>query len=437
MKTEHLEEVVVKVIDKLFKNAINNSLCNTSYPLNKQSWLKYKCIGKDLFDKETEFCFYIHIPFCRNLCRFCEYTKFKKNNDAESIYIDILERDINEFIESHDIKKLYGFDIGGGTPTVLEINNFQKLMRISKKINSLPHVGDYEPSIEATFNTINEEKISLIKEAGFTRISLGIQTINTEILLDNNRDLVNVNEMMKIIRFIKSNGIKVNIDLMYGIPKQTFEDIKNSIKIIELLNPTQVTLYEMRYNMVRLTPPFSKNEIFDFYKLFYDGLTNFNYASSFGQNTFSKSNDLALSSYLKYRMIDNVSYKGFGIAAQSKSKIGISYNIGKSGENFEQCIENGKIYEEDIYLLPKEELLAKYIAISLYYGKFKLSIMREIINSDPLIEYKSEFDYLLSNKYISIDNDIVCLTKLGFKYFGSVGALFYSQVSKEIVLGGK
>ena len=60
-------------------------------------------------------------------------------------------------------------------------------MKISKKINSLSRVSDYESSIEGTFNTITEEKIKLIKNSGFSRISLGIQTTNTKVLFDNNR----------------------------------------------------------------------------------------------------------------------------------------------------------------------------------------------------------------------------------------------------------
>ena len=429
------EEAVAKMIDKLFKKAMDNSLCNTSYPLNKQSWLDYKCTNRDLFLNETDLCFYIHIPFCKNLCSFCEYTRFKKDIELEKTYIEILERDITNFIGTHIISKLYGFDIGGGTPTILDINNFKKLMEISKKINILPHIHDYEPSIEATFNTIDEEKISLIKEAGFTRISLGIQTINTKILLDNNRDIVNTNKMINIINLIKKYDMKVNIDLMYGIPNQKMEDIENSMKILEKLNPSQVTLYEMRYNMVKSNLMFSKDELYNYYKFFYENLTDLGYNATFGQNTFSKTNDLGLSSYLKYRMIDNVSYKGFGISAQSKSKIGLSYNIGKSGEDFVYCIQKGTFYEDDTYLLPKDELLAKYIAVCLYYGQFKLSIMESIIAENPLTKYKSEFDYLLSNDYILIVNDIVYLTELGFKYFGAVGSLFYSNKSKDVVLG--
>lgn len=423
------------MLENLFNKAKDSSICNTSYPLNKESWKEYKSLNEDLFLNEKELSFYIHIPFCKSLCSFCEYIKYKKNSNLEKEYLNILEKDINTFIETHTIEKLYGFDIGGGTPTSLDINNFKKLMDLSKTINKLPHVKDYEPSIEATFNTIDEEKIRLIKESGFKRISLGIQTINTKILLENNRDIINIDRIKEIVNLIQNYNLKVNLDLMYGLPNQTNEDIKNVIKIIEIINPNQVTLYEMRYNMVNIKPKFTKDKLYNFYNKFYNSFIKLGYIAEFGQNTFSKTNDLGLSSYLKYRMIDNIPYKGFGISSQSKSNIGLSYNVGKNGISFEECSIKDTYYEEDKYILPPNELLAKYISISLYYGKFKLSIMENIIKEQPLIKYKEEFEYLLKNEYIEIKEDIVSLTKKGFKYFGAIGALFYSDKSKKIVLG--
>ena len=426
------------MIDKLFNIAKKNELCNTSYPLNKQSWLEYKVIQQDLFLNEKNLCLYIHIPFCQSLCSFCEYIKFNKDDNKEKKYIEILENDINNFLKNHKIEKLYGFDIGGGTPTVLSVNNFKKLMNIVKSINEkIPHVDDYEPSIEGTFSTITEEKIKLIKEAGINRISFGIQTVNTKILMDNNRVVNSYSNMKKILDTVNKYDMKVNLDLMYGIPNQKTEDIYNTLEIIEKLNPTQVTLYEMRYNMVNMKMKYNKDQLYDWYKILYDCLIKLGYKARFGQNTFSKYDDLGLSSYLRYRMIYNISYKGFGISAQSKSNIGLSYNIGKSKESFEECIKKNTFFEDDIYLLPKEELLAKYIAVCMYYGLFKLSIMKKIINKDPLKEYKNEFNYLIDNNYIVINDDDVTLTKKGFKYFGSIGALFYSKKTKEELLGEK
>ena len=98
----------------------------------------------------------------------------------------ILEKDINKFIDNHTKITLYGLDIGGGTPTCLENEAFNHLMIICKKImNNLELVEDFEPSIEGTFETIDKEKLEKIYNAGFKRISLGIQTMNLDILKKN------------------------------------------------------------------------------------------------------------------------------------------------------------------------------------------------------------------------------------------------------------
>ena len=134
-------------------------------------------------------------------------------------------------------------------------------------------------------------------------------------------------------------------------------------------------------------------------------------------------------------MIDNVSYKGFGISAQSKTNEGISYNIGKCHESFSDCIKNNTFYEADTYILPKEELVAKYVMVSLYFGMFSLDIISNILGEDSYNYYKNEIDYLVDNNYIEIKDNKVYLTKLGFKYYGAVGALFYSKNVKEWFMG--
>lgn len=138
----------------------------------------------DLFKDENKLSIYIHIPFCKKLCSFCEYTKYlKRNVEVEKKYLDLLTKDIDTFVREHKNLVLYGLDIGGGTPTSLDDEPFENLMSFCKNlINNLELVNDFEPSIEGTFETINENKLKEIHNAGFKRISLGIQTMNFDIL---------------------------------------------------------------------------------------------------------------------------------------------------------------------------------------------------------------------------------------------------------------
>ena len=429
-----MEDISTK---KYFKLAQKNYLCNTSYPLSVENWNKFKTVQFDLFEKENHLSFYIHIPFCIRLCSFCEYIKYPiKNSTEQKNYINILKKDIIKFINEHNNITLYGFDIGGGTLTALNDENFKNLMVIySQVIKKCNLVNDFEPSIEGTFETLTSTKIKLIKNAGIDRISLGLQTTNNRILKNNNRNNGSLKKMQDVLKAAKKNGIKkINIDLMYGLKGQTKKTLKETLKTIEILNPEQVTLYEMRYNMLSKTT-IDKNKMYRFYKYIYKKLINMGYYAFFGQNTFSKDiNDKGLSSYLRYRMIHNISYKGFGISAQSKSKKGISYNIGKNKKSLKECLIKDSFENGDNYLLDKQEMLAKYIAISLYYGKFNLDIMSEILNLDALEYFEKELKFLKNKKIIKIKNNIVSLTKKGFKYYGAVGALFYSENVKKWIL---
>ncbi len=425
-------------MDKIFNKAENSLYANTSYPLDKSNWEEYRIKDDTLFKDESDLSLYIHIPFCNKLCSFCEYIKFKKeDNEYENKYLDILEDDVNNFLNTNAFR-LYGFDIGGGTPTSLSLYNFKRLMSIATKINNIKNkVDDYEPSIEATFDTIDEEKVKLIKNAGFKRISFGIQTTNTKILTCQNRNVVTLDKMISVFKMLRENNIeKINVDFMYGIVGQTLDDIKTSLECLEILKPEHVTLYEMRYNLIKNKTFISKDDLFNQYNLIYMRLKELGYIGNFGSNTFSKKNgDLGLSSYLRYRMIKNISYKGFGISAQSKSKIGISYNIGKNHESIEDCFKENTFYADDIYLLPKEELVAKYVMISLYYGQFDLDIMSEILDCDAFNYYKNEFYYLINNNYIKVDKNKVNVTQKGFKYYGAIGSLFYSKKVRKWFMG--
>lgn len=286
----------------IFDITKNDIYCNTSYPLKKELWEEYKS-NIDLFKNDKNMSLYIHIPFCNNLCKFCEYTRFqKRNSNDEKLYLQLLENQINSFLETHEINKIYGFDIGGGTPTVLSDENFKILMNIVSIIESKikSRVFDYEKNIESSFNTINETKIKQIVDAGFHRISLGVQTVDKSLLKNNKRYNGTIDDIKNKMKMMKNLGIqKINLDFMYGLNNETDESILDTIDLIKILNPEQVTIYEMRYNMVNEQTKITKDKLYEQYILFYKELIKIGYKGKIGQNTFSRFNDDGVSSYLR------------------------------------------------------------------------------------------------------------------------------------------
>jgi len=416
-------------MENIFKIRLQNPQLNTSYPLSPSYWEKYRIVGNLHFDKNEELSFYIHIPFCRNLCSFCEYTRMKCPDESlQNHYLDVIESDVNKFISKHPSIVLRGFDIGGGTPTCLSDENFNKLIKIYQdSVLSLQLSKDFESSIEGSFQTLSEKKLELISNAGINRISLGVQSSNKLVLSANHRSETTIYKMKKWIDDVKFAGIqKMNLDMMYGLKGQSTTEIESDIQLISFLKPEQITLYELRTNMIEGGDNMSKEELFQSYNSFYTGLTSLSYFARFGQNTFSvNSTDFGVSSYMRSRMLEGIGYKGFGLSAQSMSKNGLSYNIGKNKNNLSDYLKLSAYNEEFTYRLPNTELLSKYIAISAYSGSFSLKVASEILNYDCCKYFKSQIDFCVEHELITLESDSLFITSKGFKNYGAVFSLFY------------
>ena len=423
--------------EELFETRKGIDDYNTSYPLHPSDWSSWKTSDRLSFDGIDDLSFYIHIPFCQSLCKYCEYIKYKKTSESiERQYLDIVEGDMREFTEQSATGNtlLRGFDIGGGTPTVLSTKNFAMLIEMSAGYaRRFKRAKPFKGSIEATFNTIDEDKIAIISDHSdiFSRISFGLQSTSCAFLRDNNRDNGQTHRMADIFHSCRQQGINtINLDLMYGFVNQTKEEIEATMKVVERLMPEHLTVYELRTNMLSRYPIATAEQRFEQYSYLYDLITRLGYKGRFGMNTFSLIGDDGLSSYLQHRMMKNGSYKGFGIAAQSKNDTGISYNIGKNGESLERCLSQNTFEKDgDSYRLPPRELLSKYVAISGYCGMIDLFVMEKILHSDPSMVFEKELDFLLNNQYIEKDGTMLYLTPKGFLHYGAVLSLFYNNKS--------
>jgi oxygen-independent coproporphyrinogen-3 oxidase len=422
-------------IHKLLENRKNSHIWNTSYPIKIEDWRPYRTQNKLQFCDINEMSFYIHIPFCKQICTFCEYSKIvSTNEEVQMTYLNSVKQDILSFINEHNgIITLKGFDIGGGTPTALSEKNFYFLMDIyDDAVKNTVQSNDYEPSIEATFNTLSIDKLKRIVFSGIKRLSLGVQSTSKDVLSKANRHNAETNEMRKWIDIAWNLGIeKINLDLMYGLQNQTMDTIDSDLSVVKELNTQQVTLYELRTNMIHQKDIPNKAELYEQYCRFYDGLISLGYSARFGQNTFSKdSSDQGVSSYLRSRMLHGVPYKGFGISAQSMTSKGVSYNIGKQPTTVRKSLTNDSFKEEFTYNLPPKEIASKYIAIAAYNGSFSIQRTSELLGTDTLEYFKDELDYCISNDLLYIKGDSVFITKRGFKYYGAVFSLFYAKYLK-------
>jgi len=416
-------------IERIFESRKEDGRFNTSYPLHPDDWASYRVQGSLPFpDKELSL--YVHIPFCKSLCSFCEYTKMICPEESVQIhYVETLRKDILEWLSSHQNLTVRGFDIGGGTPTALCDKAFERLMDLFSEVKGMVRLsGDFEPSIEGTFQTLTEDKLKLIAGAGIRRISLGIQSTDGSVLQKSCRRNVSLDDTIVKREKLNAAGIeKLNIDLMYGLNGQSTDNCRMDIDWIARIAPEQVTVYEFRPNMTTGYKEMDKKALYELYCTLYEGIIALGYQGRFGGNTFSKNpDDLGVSSYLRSRMKEGLPYKGFGLSAQSMSSKGISYNLGKGRRNLGQLITSDSFLEEYTYVIPPQELMAKYIAIAAYCGEFSVARASELLGEDFQKRCSDRLEWCLTRGLLSMVGDTVKITREGFQHYGAVFSLFYS-----------
>jgi len=182
---------------------------------------------------------YIHIPFCKNICSYCDFCKIYYHEALANKYLDALHNEIVKNYKKEPIKTLY---IGGGTPSSLNIKQLKKLFAIIKQINL---TNDFEFTFELNPEDLTEEKLQLLKQNKVNRISIGIQTFNPKYLklLGRSHTIKQLKEGIKLMK--KLGFANINLDLIYGLPGQSFKEFKKDIKILLSLKPTHISTYSL------------------------------------------------------------------------------------------------------------------------------------------------------------------------------------------------
>lgn len=170
---------------------------------------------------------YIHIPFCQQICHYCDFTKFFYNEKLADDYIEALSNEIRTNVsnEKTPIKTIF---IGGGTPTALNLKQLEILLKV---IDERFHVEECEEyTIEANPGDFDEDKAKLLQSYGINRVSLGVQAFDNQLLEDIGR-LHKVKDVYDTVNLLKKNGINnISIDLIYGLPNQTVDGFEKSLQ---------------------------------------------------------------------------------------------------------------------------------------------------------------------------------------------------------------
>ncbi len=182
---------------------------------------------------------YIHIPFCKTICSYCDFCKTFYNEHWVNLYLKNLQDEIDDIYMNEEIDTIY---VGGGTPSVLPSKYLDTFFTILKRLNS-PNLQEF--TFECNLNDITEELLSKLKENGVNRLSIGIQSLNAQKLKYMGRDHTFEDALEKMILCRKYGFMNINVDFIYGFDFETVESVIQDLKMILKLKPNHISTYSL------------------------------------------------------------------------------------------------------------------------------------------------------------------------------------------------
>lgn len=363
---------------------------------------------------------YVHIPFCKQKCKYCDFTSFSCMEDRYDEYFKYLLQEISEKSEELnkediEIDTIY---IGGGTPSIVPANYIENIIKLIKKKYKVTE--NAEITIEVNPGTGDREKLEKYINVGINRLSIGLQSTNNNLLKMLGR-IHTYSEFEDAFGTAREVGFRnINVDLMIGLPNQTIEDVKDSLQKIIEKSPEHISVYSLiveentkMFDLIesgKLELPSEVLEREMYWKVKKILQEN-------GYNHYEISNFSKCGYESKHNMDcwNQHSYLGFGVAAHSYFN-GMRYsNI----ENLKQYIENYK-KGESVYNTvfhenqSKEQMMNEYMLLGLRkIDGIQISKFKEKFVDNPLYIFRNQLNKLAENKLIEVLEDNIKLTEKG------------------------
>ncbi|MFF3024342.1 radical SAM family heme chaperone HemW [Gottfriedia sp. NPDC057948] len=311
---------------------------------------------------------YIHIPFCQQICYYCDFNKFMMDRQPVDQYLEYLEKEIVESLKRNPISDLKTVFVGGGTPTALTLPQTQTLVDMINK-----HIIKGNKEIEMTFesnpNEISKEKLQILKDGGVNRISFGAQTFDEGLLKKIGRTH-SPNEIEEAIQTAKEVGIdNINLDLMYALPGQTMEQFIDSLdKAMKLpiqhisaysliIEPKTVFYIEMNRGKLKPAPEEDEAAMYDF-------LMKYLEKKGFHQYEISNFEKSGLESKHNLVYWNNEEYFGFGAGAHGYIN-GIRYSNAGPLKKYFQLIDDTGVPIVHEHTVTKQEKMEEEMFLGL------------------------------------------------------------------------
>lgn len=339
---------------------------------------------------------YIHIPFCRKICSYCDFYKMVVSDELKSKFFDYLIKDFN--LLDDGVSKVDTIYIGGGTPSSVRLDLLEKLfLELNKRI-------DLEKIVEFTFEInpedINLDLLKLLKKYHVNRLSIGVQTFNKKHLKLLNR-MTDYDDLKSKIKLLKEIGLEnYSFDLIYALPEQTIDELYDDLKFVCSLEPKHVSTYSLiledRTILKKLYDKQKWEKIDEEIdeKMYF---TIIDFLSDFGYFQYETSNFSKVGFESKHNMIywNNEHYYAVG-PSSSDYLLNVRSKRTANLKNYFNSLDEGSVLYDERDVLTIDDMMEEEILLGLrkiegiskktFFEKYNIELLEVFPNIIKLIE---------------------------------------------------
>ena len=364
--------------------------------------------------KNNEIGIYVHIPFCKQKCYYCDFVSYCNKDDKIEPYIKTLIKEIEMQNIKSNINTIY---IGGGTPSYIDSKYITEIMDKIKKKNVIENV---EITIEVNPGTVTRGKLEDYKNSGINRLSIGLQTANNKLLKQIGR-IHNYEEFLETYKIAREVGFNnINVDLIIGLPNQRIQDLKNSLDEVIKLSPEHISVYsliiedgmpiktQIENGKLQLPDEETERNMYWYVKntLELNGYKHYE-ISNFAKNGYESKHNM--------NCWNQDEYIGFGISAHSYRNITRYSNTDNINEYIRNIKSDSPEKNRIIHEVQKlEDTEKEFMLLGLRkIDGVSISEFKDRFGDNPIYLYRNELKKLSDENLIKVDENNIKLTNKG------------------------
>ncbi len=410
--------------------------------------LRHQVMGQ----KNRPLSIYVHIPFCESLCYYCACNKIiTKHHEKAVPYLRYLAKEIDLYTASIGIGQAVSqLHLGGGTPTFLSNDELRELMLMLKRNFGFVAGGEY--SVEVDPRTVNEERLSLLLELGFNRLSLGVQDFDPEVQKAVHR-VQPATQVFDLVASARKMGFEsINMDLIYGLPKQTPESFDRTLMQVNEIRPDRIALYAYAHLPERFKPqrrilasdlPVPSSKIAMLSRSV-DALMNAGYVYV-GMDHFALPEDALAVAKRQGRLHRN--FQGYstqpdcdliGLGVSAIGRMGGTYSQNaKTMEEYVDMLDNGQLPIVKGLALSRDDLIRRaWIMAIMCQGQVQYDAFNEawLIDANKYFAPElTQLEALQTQGLVTLSNNGLQVTNMGWYFVRGVAMVFdkYLQADRH------